>query len=870
MHTFVISKSGTTKALRRLLFLTTLSLGLLFHGYAQFDRKSFEAERTTSRFKIDGVLDEADWQTATPIRNFVQRRPEPGTAASKRTEVWFRYDDEAIYIAAKLYENKEDLFNLLTNRDEGGNADYFGVIIDPYNAGLNGVGLFVTSAGVQRDVLYAGGGGGRGGRGDSNWNAVWLSNTRIYDDHWTVEMKIPYAVLRFKSSAVQDWGINFERSSRVINETDYWSGIDPSITGFLNQAGQITNIRDVKAPTRLFFYPYMSTVVSRSTAEGMGNPQLNGGMDVKYGINDAFTLDMTLIPDFSGVRSDNQVLNLSPFEVRFDENRQFFTEGVQLFNKAGLFYSRRIGGTRASVSNLLEENEFTTSRPLAAQLINASKITGRTNSGLGIGFFNAITDRTTVDIENDETGESRVVEADPLTNFNVLVLDQNLANNSSVTLTNTSVLRGNNDAIMHGGNTDVRTGGGTYTRGRNIDDAMVTALNFTVNDPSLTWRVRGSVGYSQLFSFLESEEDNTPVYNRINTTGFQYSLALNKVSGKWRYGLSRRVESDRYSYNELGFQRRPNNIQNQMNLEYQQFRPKGWFNNYRFRINMNHNQLYKPQQFGDYNVRFNANGQFKNFWFAFTDFGISPKASSDFFESRVDGYVFKRPARHNYSVNLFTDGRKPFRLIARLRGSARPDWNQKDRSYEFEGRIRVGQRLEVSHQVEMSNRNNERGYARRLFTDEGDLDAVIFGTRDRKDLTNTLEGSYIFTNRMGLTLRVRHYWSRVEYSKFWELTDQSELVDIDYTGIDADSGERIHDRNFNSFNIDMEYNWQISPGSEIRAVWKRSIGTDNKNTNLDFFSNFGDTFGAPNLDSFTLRFVYFLDYLNVKKIFSRK
>lgn len=859
----MLPKLVMKRVLRRSVCLLALSISFIFQVNAQFDKKSFEAERTTTKFKIDGFLDEADWLTDSSIKDFVQRRPSPGEAPAKETRVWFRYDDEAIYIAAKVYEKKDDLFNLLTNRDEGGNADYFGVIIDPYNAGLSGVGLFVTSAGVQRDVLYA----GNRGRGDSNWNAVWLSNTQIYDDHWTVEMKVPYAVLRFKSSAVQDWGINFERSSRSINETDHWSGINPSVTGFLNQAGQVTNIRDVKAPTRLFFYPYMSTVVSRSTTNGLGRPQINGGMDVKYGINDAFTLDMTLIPDFSGVRSDNQVLNLSPFEVRFDENRQFFTEGVQLFNKSGLFYSRRIGGTRSSVSNLLEENESITSRPLAAQLINASKITGRTNSGLGIGFFNAITDKTIVDVENSETGEAKTIEADPLTNFNVLVLDQNLANNSSITLTNTSVLRGSNDAITKGGNTEVATGGGTYIRGRNIDDANVTKLNFTLNDPSLTWRVRGSVGYSQLFSFKESTIDDEPVYDRINTTGFQYGLAFNKISGQWRYGASRNVESDRYSFNELGFQRRPNKVENQFNLEYQQFRPQGWFNNYRLRVNMNFNQLYKPQKFADYGARLNLNGQFKNFWFAFADFGINPKTSNDFFESRVDGYIFKRPARHNYSINLFTDGRKPFRLEARLRFSARPDWEQKDRTYQLQGRIRIGQRLEISHEVQISNRNNERGYARRLFDDANDLEAVVFGTRDRKDLTNELEGSYIFTNRMGLTLRGRHYWSRVEYRKFWELTDQSELVDIDYTGIDSDTGEKIHDRNFNSFNIDIEYNWQVSPGSEIRAVWKRSIGTDDKNTDLNFFSNFGDTFNSPNFDTFTIRFVYFIDYLNVRKIF---
>ena len=818
-----------------------MTLGVLTPIFSQESHKSFEAQRSTGNFKIDGVLDEIDWDESSCIQGFVQRRPNPGEVSSKKSEVWFRYDDEAIYVAAKLYEKKEDLFNLLTNRDNFGNADYFGIIIDPYDAGLAGVGLFVTSAGVQRDVLYTGGGGGFRNRGDSNWNAVWLSETKIYDDHWTVEMKIPYAVLRFKSSDVQKWGINFERSSRVVNETSYWNSIDPSIPGFLNQSGKVTNIKDVKTPTRLFFYPYMSTVVSRSTANGFGKVQLNGGMDVKYGINDAFTLDMTLIPDFSGVRSDNQVLNLSPFEVRFDENRQFFTEGVGLFNKAGLFYSRRIGRAFGNITGAIHDNENITLRPQAAQLINATKITGRTNSGLGIGFFNAVTDRTYVTVENEDTGETREVEADPMTNFNVLVLDQNLKNNSSVTFTNTSVLRA-----------------------KNGEDANVSGLNFRLFNKELSWRLGGFGGYSQILE-KNDETGNTDI-----STGFRYNVELGKVSGNWRYGIQRNVESDTYQINDLGFQRRNNRIEHRANIEYQQFRPKGWFNNYRFRFNVNYNEIYKPKQFADYSLSLNVNGQFKNFWFAFADFGLSPRTSNDFFEARQSGYIFKRPSRYNYSINIFTDGRKPFRMEARLRFGGRPDWDQKDYNFEIRERIRVGQRLEVSHGITINTRNNERGYATRLYDDNtGDLTAVVFGTRRVRNLTNEIQGSYIFTNRMGVTMRVRHYWSRVQYERFWELTQDSDLIDISYTGIDQDTGEKIHDRNFNTFNIDLEYNWQVSPGSEIRAVWKRAIGTDNKNTDLDFLSNFNDTFTAANFDTFTLRFVYFLDYLNIKKLFSK-
>ena len=117
-------------------------------------------------------------------------------------------------------------------------------------------------------------------------------------------------------------------------------------------------------------------------------------MDVKYGVNEAFTLDVTLLPDFGQVIFDQQVLNISPFEIRFNENRQFFTEGTELFNKSGLFYSRRIGVQTPSkvYQSQLNDNEELTEIPTSVPLINASKISGRLNNGLGIGIFNGVTD----------------------------------------------------------------------------------------------------------------------------------------------------------------------------------------------------------------------------------------------------------------------------------------------------------------------------------------------------------------------------------------------------------------------------------------------------------------------------------------------
>ncbi len=819
--------------------ITICLLLTLFSSIAQIEQKEFNAERTTDKIKIDGVLDESTWSNAKILSGFTQRRPFPGEPAVNDTEVMLAYDDEAIYVAAKMYEKRDSVFNFLTNRDNVGNSDFFGVAIDPFKAGLNGVGLFVTSAGVQLDYLYSNGGNEQFYRNDESWNAVWLSETKIYDDYWVAEFKIPYAVLRFNSNKVQEWGINFGRRARGKNEYSYWNAIDPQIDGFLNQAGRVKNLKDIDSPTRLFFYPYISTVISRSTETGFVTPQLNGGMDIKYGLNDAFTLDMTLIPDFSGVRSDNQILNLSPFEVRFDEQRQFFTEGVELFNKAGLFYSRRIGETFGNMTEELESSERVVNRPQAAQLLNASKVSGRTNGGLGIGFFNAITDRTMAKVENQETGKTREVEADPLTNFNILVLDQNLRNNSSVTFTNNSVIRG-----------------------KNGDDANVMGFNFNLNDNSLTWRLTGFYGNSRIAKRPIGEGATN------FKTGYRYNLAFSKQRGNFQFDLRRNLETRDYDINDLGFQRRANRLDHNLNLSYIQFAPKGIWNNYRYRLGMEHRQIHEPNEFAEFEVSGGFSGSFRNFWNVSFDFEASPVESNDFFEARQAGYVFTRPEDFSIGARLSTDRRKNLFMSIRGRVWRRPEWDQEDRSLNLSARLNVGSRLQIDHRVDLQHRDNERGYVTRFRDDQGAVTNVVIGQRNIRNLTNTLSTDYIFNNRMGVTFRLRHYWSRVLYSNYFDLAQDGDLTPLDYDGLN-DDGSRRYDRNFNQFNIDMEYNWQFLPGSEIRIIWKRSIGTDDLRTDLGFLQNFGNTATAPNFDTITIRMVYFIDYLQIRNLVKR-
>ena len=813
--------------------LTLLTVILLCPNFlvAQ-NRKSIEAVRINpGQIEIDGELNEVAWQNAPNAGDFVQNRPNAGEASTKETEVKILYDDEAIYIAANLKDSPNDIYNFLSNRDELGNSDFFAVIIDPYNAGQNGVGLLVTPSGVQFDTYYSSNGE------DENWNAVWYSKTRIHENGWAVEYKIPYAVLRFASKNIQDWGINFGRESRINNERSWWNNVDPNTAGFLNQAGVLRGLKNIAAPKRLFLYPYASTVLIHDGENNASETQVNGGMDLKYGINDAFTLDATLIPDFSGVRSDNQVLNLSPFEVRFNENRQFFTEGTELFNKGGLFYSRRIGQSFGNIVGELSDNDSIISRPNDAPLINATKISGRTNKGLGIGLFNALTNSSYLEVQDLESGETREVEADPLTNFNVLVLDQNLKNNSSFTFINTNVLRA-----------------------KGASDANVTGINFSLNDKKIKWNVSGGGTVSQIFSKDSTGRTHTDV-------GFKYFLDFGKVSGKFQYGISQNVESDNYNPNDLGFLRSPNEISHFSYFSYNRVNPTWILNRFRARVNLFHEAIYKPRRYSNWGYHVNVNGQFKNFWNFGFNHGYRPSKVNDFFESRTDGYILERPANYNFNLWIGSDSRKKLRVNAWAGFWGNKAWDQLDNWLGGFISYQVSDRFAFNHNLEINNQRKSRGFVEKIF--DGDvLQEIIIGTRDIKDVVNTLSSNYIFTNRMGLTFRMRHYWRKVVYENYEQLDTNGQLVPTSYTGLD-EANEKLNDVNFNVFNIDLVYNWQFAPGSEIRFVWKRAIFSSNDQTDIRFFRNFSNTIESPAVDSFTIRFLYFLDYQNMKRWFKK-
>src|SRR6187401_1589390 len=295
--------------------------------------KELVAKRTTKPVKIDGLINDEAWKDAAIMTDLVEFRPKTGVVESptNKTIAYLMYNDEGIYFGGYCYERtKDSIARELSGRDGFGTNDYVGIIFDTYNDQINAFEYFITPLGEQWDAkMSPPAAGSNNGGEDFNWSAVWKSNAVIHEDGWSFEMFIPYSAIRFGKKDVQEWGLNITRRRRKTEQQYTWNPINPNVNGFLTQEGYWTGIRDIKPPLRLQFYPYFSVYGNHYPTDQAGQKsvtgQINGGMDIKYGINQSFTLDMTLVPDFGQVQSDNQVLNLTPFEVQYNEYRSFFT-----------------------------------------------------------------------------------------------------------------------------------------------------------------------------------------------------------------------------------------------------------------------------------------------------------------------------------------------------------------------------------------------------------------------------------------------------------------------------------------------------------------------------------------------------------------
>ncbi|PKP38973.1 MAG: hypothetical protein CVT98_03930, partial [Bacteroidetes bacterium HGW-Bacteroidetes-15] len=654
------------------------------------------AHRIIENIKIDGILDEEAWNKAIAVDDFFQYEPFNGSFPSETSLVKILYDDNALYIGATLMDDEPNLiYKELGKRDNSDNlkADAFSILISPYNDGINYLEFIVSASGVQTDIRRT------GNDSDRSWDAVWESSVSITDSGWFVEIRIPFSALRFSSRVNGNWGLNFRRLIKRYNEWSSWNPIDNSVSGIVNQSGELSGIKNINTPIRLSFSPYVSGYIEKHPENNSLSWQLNGGMDLQFGLTESFTLDMTLIPDFGQVKSDKKILNISPYEVMYDEQRPFFNEGMDLFEKGGIFYSRRIGTKPKlynAVSESLGENDTILSNPQETALINATKISGRTSSGLGIGFLNAFTSNTYAEIKDTLIEEKRKFLTQGFTNYNMIVLDQTLKNNSYVSVANT--------------NLNIPKQG--YT-------SNVTATDFVLRNKANSYAFAGVAAMSQIF-----EEDRD--------FGYKYNFSFNKTSGNVLFEVYNNTESDTYNPNDMGYIQKPNEFTNGASVGYRVYKPFWRLLNWSSWIGGRYSTLHNPMKYTSSLFFLNFRTIFaKSYYFVYAQFWLDPLERHDYDEPRVEGRMLLKPRRFSASIKTSSDYRKSLAIDAELDYWKAESMNMDNISIEISPRVRFSNKFMLVYEIEQDFSRNDIGYVGK----SADNTNVYMGLRDISTLT---------------------------------------------------------------------------------------------------------------------------------------
>ncbi|MBT8314954.1 MAG: carbohydrate binding family 9 domain-containing protein, partial [Maribacter sp.] len=366
-----------------------------FCCFAQEQDKSFTVKYVTDpQIKADGILDETIWESAEKAHDFWQYFPSDSIQAVKQSDIKMLVDDKNLYIGITVYTAGRNYAVESLKRDfRAGNSDNITLLFDTFNDGTNAFLFGINPYGVRREGLVSG--GGLDLRGFTiSWDVKWKGDSKIYDDYYTAEMVIPLTSFKFREDETK-WRLNSYRFDTQSNETSTWVKIpqNQNIYGLTFMGDMVFEKPLGKSRTPLAVIPYINYLTAQDFENESTINDFKFGGDAKVSIGNSMNLDITLNPDFSQVEVDDQVTNLTRFEIGLPEKRQFFIDNNDLFASFGdardsnPFFSRRIGIAEDIDGNTIEN-----------PIIGGVRLSGKVNNDLRLGFLN-------IQTEADEANE---------------------------------------------------------------------------------------------------------------------------------------------------------------------------------------------------------------------------------------------------------------------------------------------------------------------------------------------------------------------------------------------------------------------------------------------------------------------------------
>ncbi len=876
---------------RKLYVIIFLSVVVIKFGYSENKpEKNIFAVRTDQLVKIDGLLNENVWKTSDYVSGFTQLDPNEGKTPTEKTIVWIAYDDQALYIAARMYDSSPDsIYANLVRRDENSNSDRFTVYIDSYNDKRSGNYFGITAAGTLTDgVLY------NDEWDDITWDGVWEGKAKIDKEGWTAEIKIPFSQLKFKSDNIQTWGIDFKRDIARNHERDYLVYIPKNESGFVSRFANLNGIKNVKPADQLEILPYVTSKASY-TAHDLNDPFNNGskytagfGADVKYGIGSNLTLNASINPDFGQVEIDPAVINLSDVETFYDEKRPFFVEGSSIFNfgyggsrsnwgfnwgSPDFFYSRRIGRTPQGSTPDADYTNY----PDGTHILGAAKLTGKIDDNINLGVIQAVTQREYADLSINKNRSSAEVE--PLSYYGIFRAQKDINEGAQgLGFISTITKRFFKDNRLKD-----EINSGAYTGG--ID-------GWTFLDGDKEWVLTGWGGMSYVAGtqqrILDLQQNSQHYFQRPDSkilkldstatslSGYAGRLTINKQKGNVFLNTALGVLSPGFDVNDLGFLWRTNLINYHFVSGYNWREPTDW---------------YRSLQLGGAVFRsYNFDGQIN--WQGF--FSFMNMTTLNYFDISMDGAYNPRTINdrgtrggpvmlnlpgYQFDIYANTDTRNNFVFSAGYNS-----YTQENNSKNWGVSVGVDYRPVANVLISISpnySKNIDNSQYIDTFTDP--LANVTYGKRyvfgelDQTTLSAGIRLNWTFTPNLSLQFYAQPLISTGKYARYKELAEpgtynfnvygengstynkETHLADPDGNGPAESVDLGDNDFKFVSLRGNAVLRWEYLPGSVVYFVWTQTRSESYNDPEFQFGKVFTNLTDLHPDNIFLIKMTYWLN-----------
>ena len=810
--------------------------------------------RTAGPIVVDGRLSEGTWAEAGALTQLRQRNPNEGKPETERTEIRVAYDNDALYVGARMYDRQPgQIVRQLSRRDSDAESDSITIYLDPQHDHRTGVMLRVSAAGSLADALIF-----DDSSQDLAWDGVWDAAVAIGDDGWSAELRIPFSQLRFTPGARQTWGVNARRYIQRKNEETWWELVPKTESRVASGMGHLVGVNDVPPKRHLDLLPYARVGLDAQGTLDPGNPLrdrtsgLGGlGLDAKWGLTSSLTLDATVNPDFGQVEVDPAVVNLTAFETFYDEKRPFFIEGSRLYTNFGrnglllygrfgasypsLYYSRRVG----RAPQLAADGEYVDA-PSATTILGAGKLTGRLASGWNVAFLDALTGREYAQVAN---GVARTrPETEPLTNYIAARASREFGRRGSLGVIGTSVVR------------DLRTAGAeAYLP----DNASVLGVDGNVFvDQKRTWVVSGSFAGSLVAgapsSMVRLQRSSARYYQRPDAghlalqpdatrlSGWTGQLNANRRAGALLLDGAVWAVSPGFESNDMGYSPNADRLGGHLGMIWRKTTPdrfsrsrdltvlKWWVANFGGDTQVNAAQV-------------SASAEFRNYWESQVSWYFSTAAQDD--RLTRGGPSAERLSFRQASAYLSTDQRKL--VSATLSGDY--GWNDGG-AWGWDGtlsvRVKPSKALSIESGPQLSRGHTLLQYVRTAVDPYATATygaRYVFGDIDQTEVSLPTRVNWMFTPRASLQLYVQPLLSVGDYWGFKELarprvfdyarygtdigtialneTSNRYSVDPDGGGPASPFSFTNPDFNFRSVRFNAVFRWEWRLGSTIYVAW---------------------------------------------------